>query len=125
MLIVKNPVRGVLGEAPGAGFLTQEDFTSRKLSGMAHEVFPAANASLLLQSACPSSHRRACSKSIKAAAVTPVAASFAFESTLYGGRFAGAPNCSLVIGVRSAVTPAWRKISAANSYQVQLPALVT
>jgi hypothetical protein len=40
MLIIKNPVLGVLGEAPGAGFLTQEDFTSRKLSGTGGEVFP-------------------------------------------------------------------------------------
>jgi hypothetical protein len=34
MLIVKDPALGVLGEAPGAGFLTQEGFTSRELAGM-------------------------------------------------------------------------------------------
>src|SRR5947207_797277 len=58
-------------------------------------------------------------------AFTPTPASFALDSTLNGGRRAGAPNCSLVVGDRSTVTPAWRKISAANSYHEHDPPLVT
>src|SRR5688572_14506827 len=57
--------------------------------------------------------------------VTPAEASFALKSTLYAGRRAAAPNSAEVIAVRLGFSPARRKISAANSCQVQEPALVT